>query len=272
MRRSSTAAFLLAAVVTSFGLGQNQPQMQTAQSDEKLGEKRAEAKRLGTAVRDAYSSFAAGFARSNENYFSLTVITRRFDENTALVSLAVNTNDPSLHAETPKVDLTLQPGKLTRVKLEKIGVPTQLQLGGGGGSPVPIGSPLQKLNTIITAPQEADAIEIRFGLSTRLGRRGFTYKLSLKDAESTGTVALSGYQFGTAANKILATEDASFLPAAYRTFAERCERISVTCGSCTQSANCNVGGGHNEPDIICNCSSNPCSCGIICDGGCPPEQ
>jgi hypothetical protein len=242
-------------------------QAQSAQADERI----AQAKMLEGILPDAYNAAMATLPHKENPNVSLTVATKRVDSATAVLAVSINTNDPRVLADIPALDFTFQPVELVAGTVaQTIGIPMKVSVGKPTGASLITGPTIRTISSVIPAPEVANALSI----STSLNGRGFRYIISTKDQVNSGTVTISNYPPGP-------TVQASGTQVRSRRGSLRshfsavdddgdCVQATVTCGGCSRSANCKVGGIHNEITFICDCSSGPCSCGIICDGGCPP--
>lgn len=253
-----------------------------ARVDQDEARKLEEARNLYTSVRDAYTTFTVGtLPRISTSYVSMTVATKRYDASNAVIALAINTNDPGLLANVPAVEINLQPVVFEFSRLPRsVGTPVRVQLSEQRPRFFSTSNTLRELSMAASVPQEANGINVQMTLIGTGGTRGLKFAISLKDEVNAGTAALHSHSFAALnrrsasvpnLNRRFAMAPISFLASMQDEICQEanCIQVSVGCGDCNKSATCNVCDPNDQPQLICSCASSPCSCGIICKGGCP---
>ena len=241
------------------------------QADERV----VQAKALEGLLPEAYNSALATLPHKDRSRISLTVATKRVDSSTAVLAVSINTNDPRLLTDIPAVECSFQPVELSNGTVaQTIGTPMKVSVGSPLGSSPTGNTTIRTISSVVTAQEAANALSIRTTLKGKFGDMSFRYVISTKDEVNLGTVTISNYPFALTnqASRTRTQSKPSLLRSSFPAAdgGGDCVEATVTCGTCSRSANCMVGPGHGEITFICDCSSSPCSCGIICDGGCPP--
>jgi hypothetical protein len=248
-------------------------------------QKKAEAEKLQDVIRQNYKQSTSQPSEFPGTSVRLSVATKRYDNETALVAIQINTDDPALTADVPQTEFVIQPAQMTKPDdVKPLGTPSTVHIGRSGPSD---GSLIRQLSSVISAPTEANAVTVSMKVMGN-SVRGLTFNASLNEDASVGTATIHAPITAAAIQRLspairalfsnskcnvqyvkagFTKGEASALSSTPAVQYGCCNvPVSINCGGGNCSANCNTCNPENQPKVTCTCSGSPptCTCSISC--------
>ena len=270
MKRTLTYGLLALALLAQFISTSRTIRAQApARKDPAVQAEEAKAQTLA-AARGSYEANKAGNALAGPAV-SYSVATKRLGKSRVAVAFSIHVRDSELLSGDLDLKLNYQPVELDGTQVVRnVGVPTvgtfRIARSAGNNDN---DAPRHEFAYVMAAPEPANAVSVEMRLIAGGKDYGLTFIKGMTGEATAGTAERAA-EGGIAVNDGPARSGAKgkATSAHARSPQSQCCSVAITigCGTCSQSATCNV--CTQGPTVICSCNQQgQCSCGIVCNSG-----